>query len=153
MSRKGIRYLCQWCGREKVAKDDPCPVCDGQPEFEPGPPHYECPRCKWEPPLDHFPRRSQQFCARCGTEMLIWQIRGDGSYKLILERDEEGSQCRQCLRPIESYETYCRECWQGWRNTPAGRAHFERRARKVSWDRSLGETWDRSSGASWEDQD
>ena len=147
MSRKGIRYPCQQCGREKVVRDDPCPVCDGQPEFEPGPPQYKCPSCKWEPPFDHsFPRRSQQFCVRCGTEMLLWRVRGDGS-----RRDEVVSKCKQCLKIIKYREEYCLECWQGWRNTPAGRTHFERRASGSSWDRLQRDSWGGSLGGSWED--
>ena len=90
------RYPCRTCGREKVARDDPCPVCDGQPQYEPGPPQYKCAECGWEPPFDHpVPRTSHRFCGQCGYEMLLWQDRN-----LV-------SQCKQCYKIIEFAEDYC----------------------------------------------
>ena len=140
------RYPCQWCGRERVARNDPCPVCDGQPQYDvcgrghlPGPPQYKCPECGWEPPSVHpVPKRSQRFCGHCGCEMLLWQDRSPVS------------QCKQCEKIIEFPEDYCSECWQDWRSTPEGTRHFEQRVIKSSWERPEGSYWERSEGSSWE---
>ena len=100
-----ISYPCQWCGRHKAARNDPCPTCDGQPQHDvcgrghlPGPPQHKCPECGWEPPSVHpVPKRSQRFCGHCGCEMLLWQDRSPVS------------QCKQCEKIIEFPEDYCSE--------------------------------------------
>ena len=138
------RYPCPWCGRERVARNDPCPVCDGQPQQDvcgrghiPGVPQYKCAECGWEPPGDHpVPRWNQRFCGRCGTEMMLWQDRSPVS------------QCRGCDKIIDYGEEYCWHCWQAWRSYQEGRRHFERRVVKSSWTHPEGSSW----GSSWEHQ-
>ena len=142
-------YPCQWCGREKKARDDPRPTCDGQPQHDvvgrghlPGPPQYKCPECGWEPtPAHPVPRRSQRFCGHCGCEMLLWQDRSPVS------------QCKQCEKIIEFPEDYCSECWQAWRNIEVWEPPERRRRRRVnksSWERPEESSWERSEGSSWE---
>ena len=144
-----IRYPCRTCGCEKVARDDPCPTCDGQPQHDvvgrghlPGPPQYKCRECGWEPThVRPVPGRSERFCGHCGCQMLLWQDRSPVS------------QCKQCEKIIEFPEDYCSERWQAWRNIevwepPEGRRR--KRVVKSSWERPEESSRERSEGSSWE---